>query len=120
MDRHLVAVEIGVVGRTDERVDLDCLALDQHRLEGLDAEAVKSRRTIQEHRVLLDHGLESVPHVRGLELDELLGHLYGGRELAFSSSRYTKGLKSSRAIFLGRPHWWSLSSGPTTMTERPE
>jgi hypothetical protein len=28
------------------------------------------------------------------------------------------GLNSSRAIFLGRPHWWSLSSGPTTMTER--
>lgn len=32
----------------------------------------------------------------------------------------TKGLKSSRAISLGRPHWWSLSSGPTTITERPE
>ena len=39
----------------------------------------------------------------------------------FSTSwRMTNGLNSSRAIFLGRPHWWSLSSGPTTMTERPE
>ena len=30
------------------------------------------------------------------------------------------GLNSSRAIFFGRPHWFSFSSGPTTMTERPE
>jgi hypothetical protein len=31
-----------------------------------------------------------------------------------------KGLNSSSAISLGRPHWCSLSVGPTTMTERPE
>ena len=38
-----------------------------------------------------------------------------------STSRFiTNGLNSSSAICLGRPHWWSLSSGPTTMTERPE
>ena len=39
----------------------------------------------------------------------------------FSTSwRMTNGLNSSSAIFLGSPHWCSLSSGPTTMTERPE
>ena len=31
-----------------------------------------------------------------------------------------KGLKSSSAIFFGRPHWCRRSCGPTTMTERPE
>ena len=35
--RHLVAVEIGVEGRADQRMNLDGLAFDQHRLEGLDA-----------------------------------------------------------------------------------
>ena len=30
------------------------------------------------------------------------------------------GLNSSSAIFFGSPHWCSFSSGPTTMTERPE
>jgi len=30
-----------------------------------------------------------------------------------------KGLNNSRAIFLGSPHWWNFSSGPTTITERP-
>jgi hypothetical protein len=34
MDRHLVAVEVGVEGPADQRVDLDRLALD-HRLESL-------------------------------------------------------------------------------------
>jgi len=29
-------------------------------------------------------------------------------------------LEQLEGIFLGRPHWWSFSSGPTTMTERPE
>ncbi len=39
-----------------------------------------------------------------------------------SSSSLLKmnGLNSSSAIFFGRPHWCSLSCGPTTMTERPE
>ena len=30
------------------------------------------------------------------------------------------GLKSSRAIFFGKPHSCNLRSGPTTITERPE
>ena len=31
----------------------------------------------------------------------------------------TKGLNSSRAIRLGRPHWCIFSSGPTTITDLP-
>ena len=37
-----------------------------------------------------------------------------------SSFPYTNGRNSSRAIFLGRPHWWSFRVGPTTITDRPE
>ncbi len=38
-----------------------------------------------------------------------------------STSRFmTNGLNSSSAICFGRPHWCRRSSGPTTMTERPE
>ena len=43
VDCHLVAVEVRVKCGTDERMELDCLALDQNRLEGLDAEAVQRR-----------------------------------------------------------------------------
>src|SRR5438093_751914 len=35
-----------------------------------------------------------------------------------TSCRMTNGLNSSRAIFFGSPHWWSLRSLPTTMTVR--
>ncbi len=37
-----------------------------------------------------------------------------------SSREKMKGLNSSSAISLGRPHWCSLRVGPTVMTERPE
>src|SRR5665647_1122212 len=60
---HLVTVEVGVEGRTDQRVDLDGLALDELRLEGLDAEAVQRRRTVEQNRVFGDDLFEDVPHV---------------------------------------------------------
>jgi hypothetical protein len=38
---HLVAIEVGVEAFTNERMKLDSPTFDQHRLEGLDAEAVQ-------------------------------------------------------------------------------
>ena len=38
----------------------------------------------------------------------------------FSSFPYTNGLKSSRAIFFGNPHWCNLRLGPATITDLPE
>ena len=74
---HLVAVEVGVEGRADQRMQLDRLAFDQHRLERLDAEAVQRRRAVQQHRMLADDLVEDVPDLRLLLLDELLGLLHG-------------------------------------------
>src|SRR5215218_7487228 len=71
--RHLVAVEVRVEGGTDERVDLDGLALHEHGLERLDAEAVERRRAVQEHRVLLDDVLQDVPNLGTEPFDHLLG-----------------------------------------------
>ena len=39
---HLVTVEVGVERLADERVDLDGLAVDEYRLEGLDTETVQA------------------------------------------------------------------------------
>ena len=64
VDRHLVAVEVGVERRADQRVQLDRLALDQDRLERLDAKTVQRRRAVQQHRVLADHLVEDVPDFR--------------------------------------------------------
>ena len=70
---HLVTVEVRVERGADERVDLDGLALDELRLEGLDAEAVQRRCAVEQHRVLGDDLLEHVPHDRALALDHALG-----------------------------------------------
>ena len=82
VDRHLVAVEVGVERGADERVDADRLAFDQHRLERLDAQAMQRRRAVQADRVLANDLFEHVPHFRTLQLDHLLGLLDGRDEAA--------------------------------------
>ncbi len=56
----------------------------------------------------------------GAALDHALGALDVVWPARSTSFFMTKGLNSSRAISLGRPHWYIFSSGPTTITERPE
>ena len=75
MHGHLVAVEVGVERLTGQRVQLDGLALDEHGLEGLDAQAVQGGGTVEQHRVAGDDVLEDVPDLRALALDHALGRL---------------------------------------------
>ena len=72
MDRHLVTIEVGVKGRTYERVKLDGLTLDEGRLEGLDTESVQGRGTVQHDRVALDDIFEDVPYLRIQTVNHLL------------------------------------------------
>ena len=74
---HLVTVEVGVEGRADERMQLDSLAFDQGRFEGLDAQAVERRRTVQENRMLADDLVEDIPDFRLFLFNQLLGLLDG-------------------------------------------
>ena len=61
VDRHLVAVEVRVERRADQRVNLDRRALDQHGLERLDAEPVQRRGAVEQHQVVLDDLFQHVP-----------------------------------------------------------
>ena len=47
MHRHLVTVEVGVEALADQRVNLDGVALDKHRLKSLNAHAMQRRGTVQ-------------------------------------------------------------------------
>ena len=76
--RHLVAVEVRVERRADQRVDADGLAFDQHRLERLNAEAVQRRSAVEQHRMLANDVFENVPDHGFLLLDHFLGLLDGG------------------------------------------
>ncbi len=75
VDGHLVAVEVGVEPLANQGMELDCVPLDQHRLESLNAHAVQRRSAIQEHRVIADHLFEDIPHFVVLPLEHLLGAL---------------------------------------------
>ena len=77
MDRHLVAVEVRVERGADERMEPDGLAFDEHRIKGLNAEPVQRGGAVQEHRMLLDHLFEHVPHLGTLALDHFLCALDG-------------------------------------------
>src|SRR5262245_23994300 len=82
VDGHLVAVEVRVERRADERVNLDRLAFDQHRLESLNAQAVERRGAVEQNRMVLDHLFEDVPDHVVVAFDHLLG-LLDGRGVAF-------------------------------------
>ena len=75
MHRHLVAVEVRVERGADERVQLNGLALHQHGLERLNAQAVERRCAVEQHRVLGDDLLEDIPHLGDHRVDQLLGGL---------------------------------------------
>jgi hypothetical protein len=112
VDGHLVAVEVGVEGVADERVDLDRLALDEHRLERLDAEAVQGRRAVQQHRVLRDYLLEHVPDLGTIESTCFFAALMFWTDFRSTSRLMMNGLKSSSAISFGRPALVQLQVRP--------
>ena len=120
VDGHLVAVEVRVERGAHERVDLDGLALDQHGLEGLDAEAVERGRPVEQHRVLLDDLFEHVPHLRATALDHALGGLDVLRQLEVDEPLHHERLEQLECHQLGKTALVQRSVGPTTMTERPE
>ena len=72
---HLVAVEVGVERLAHERMQLDRLSFNEHRLERLDPKAMQRRRSVQQDRMLLDDVTENVPHLRTAPLDHALGGL---------------------------------------------
>ena len=110
--RHLVAVEVGVERRADQRVDADGLAFDQQRLERLDAQAVQRRRAVQQDRVFADDLFEDVPHLRPLLLDHLLGLLDGLHHLPFFELVVDERLEQLEGHLLRQAALVELQLGP--------
>ncbi len=108
---HLVAVEVGVEGVAHERVHLDRLALDEQRLERLDAQAVQRGRAVEQHGVLVDDLLEHVPHLADHRVDHLLGGLDVLRGLALDQARHDERLEQLERHDLGQPALVQLQVG---------
>ena len=77
MHGHLVTVEVGVEALADQRMKLDRIPFNEHRLERLNAHAMQGGGTIQQHRVVADHLFEDIPYLGILPLQHLLGALDG-------------------------------------------
>jgi len=75
VDGHLVAVEVGVEALADQRVDLDGVAFDKHRLERLDAMRCSVGARLSMDRVLVDDLFEDVPHLGVAAFQHLLADL---------------------------------------------
>ena len=72
MDSHLVAVEISVIRSTSQRMKLQGTAFCKNWLEGLNAETMQRRCTVQQNRMLLDDLLKHIPYLRTCTLDHAL------------------------------------------------
>src|ERR1700730_12335994 len=83
-------------------MDLDRLTLDEHGLEGLDAETVKRRGAVQQNRVILDDLFEDVPDDGLLHLDHLFGLLDGGAVAGLLEAVIDEGLEELERHLLGK------------------
>ncbi len=108
---HLVAVEVRVEGGADERMDLDRLAFDEHRLKRLDAEAVEGRGAVQQDGVILDDLFEDVPDDGLLHLDHLFGLLDGGAVAGLLEAVIDEGLEELERHLLGQAALVQLQLG---------
>ena len=102
VDRHRVAVKVGVKRRADERMYADCPVLGQNRKERLDRNPVQGRRAVQHHRVVLGDFLKYLPHLRRLAPVHALRPAFAFGQAAFLESAQDHRLKQLERHLLGQ------------------
>ena len=110
--RHLVAVKVGVERRTHQRVQLNGAALNQHRLERLDAQPVQSRRPVEHHRPVFNHILQNRPHLRRRPFHHPLGRPDVRRQRIVHQPVHHKGFEQLQRHPLGQPAFVHLQLRP--------
>ena len=103
MNRHLVAVKISVIGRADQGMELNCLALNQDGLKRLDTKPVQGWGTVEQNRMLLDNLVQDIPDFRALLFQHLFGALDGRSIAPFFELVVDKGLEQFQGHMLGQP-----------------
>ena len=76
VNSHLVTVKIRVESGTGQRVQLDRLALNHFRLEGLDTQTVERRSSVQKDRMAFHHVFKDIPNNRFALVDDFLRGFY--------------------------------------------
>src|SRR6185312_14780751 len=95
----------------DERMDLDRLAFDEHRLKRLDTETVEGRSAVEQDGVVLDDLFEDVPDDGILHLNHLFGLLDGGAMAGLFETVIDEGLEEFERHLLGQAALVQLQFG---------
>ena len=99
--RHLVSVEVCVVGGANVGMDLDGVPVHQDRLEGLDRQAVQGGGAVEEHRILLDELVQDIPYLRELPGQGAVFHLVVIGERHVLKARQNERLEQLQGHLLG-------------------
>ena len=102
MNGHLVAVEVGIEALAYQGMNLYRVALDQHRLKGLDAHTVEGGSPVQEDRMLVDYFFQNVPNALIAAFEHLLGRFDGIGHASILEAPDNKGLIQLQSDALGK------------------
>ena len=100
VNSHLVTIEVGVIGRTHQRVQLDRFTFDQNRFKRLDTQTVQRRRTVQQNRVFADNFIQDIPDNRFFALNHFLRGFDGGGQATQLQLAVDKGFEQLQRHFL--------------------
>ena len=100
--RHLIAVEVRIVGRTNQRMNPNGIPFDQLRFESLHRQTMEGRRTIQEHRMFPRHFIQGVPDDRFFALNHLLGRAHGVHLSQLFQTPNNERFEKNQSHFLGQ------------------
>ena len=102
VNRHLVAVKVGVESRTGQGVQLNGLSLNQFGLERLDTQAVQRRSPVQQDRMALHDVLQDVPNYRLALVNDFLSRLNRFHDSALDQLANNKRLEQFSRHVLGK------------------
>ena len=91
---------------------LNRLAFNQHRLKRLNAQAVKRRRAVQQHRVFADHFFQNIPNFGTFLFHHPLRGLDGSGVTVFFELRIDEGLEQFQRHLLRQAALMELQFRP--------
>ena len=100
MNRHLVAVEISIIRGAGQGMEFQRPSFRQHRLEGLNPQAMQRRRAVQKHRMFFDDFFQNIPDLRLNALYHTFGRLNIADDAVINKLLHDKGLKELQRHFL--------------------
>ena len=100
MNRHLVAVEVGVECRANERMKLYRSALYEHGLERLNGKSVERGSTVEKHGMVLYYRFECIPYLGTCLLHLFLCVLDIGGALRLDEALHNERLEELESHFL--------------------